>query len=439
MRFICLPLCCVLLCLNIISIVSQECTDQNDRNKTTFIELNGDVLFLIFEQFDFMEILNLVEAIPMISPIGAEIFRKRKYEVEIDFGHSDYPRSTKLYNRLIFSNTSIISNTLKGLGRGIQRLKIQNWRSKPVSSNINGLINQYTSDSLAFLQIFNIDENSFVNFTLPFSELDELEIVFPNLKGVVNLTMPLNQLFPKLRRLFMDLHDDAKFIDCKFSKLEHVAIRFKNVQWNNWNNVRNFVKKNAQIKSAIFWRLPIGSLRTINKYWPNLENLTINLTDIGNDAVQFKHMKMLHLINGSAHSLNKLSFASLESLRMEYSPAFSNEWNEFIEKHNNLTHLHAELRMKAHETDLVELTTKLPNLIEMKITCSVDLQIQSIERILQTHDKLMKFRIKQELSLSPDNEIFQHSFGNEWHIESYHFKYIGLFDRIGFLATRRNL
>lgn len=441
MKFICSSLLCVLLCSNIILSVSQEFANENGRNKTTFIDLDADVLYLIFEQFDFMDTLNLMEAIPIISPIGVEIFKKRKYEVEINVDASAHPKTTQKNNYVTFSNSSVFLRALKVFGSVIQHLTIKNRQYvKDITPDMNQCINQYTSDSLKLLRIIDVDKDSFTNFTVPFKNLEDLQIVIPSDRyTVVNSAIPLNQMFPKLHRLDITLNGDAKFIDCEFSNLEHVTIQLLYVfYWNPLDGVKNFMKKNPQIKSLHCWRIPTGALQTISEHWPNLVNLSVYIEDIGNNAIHFEHIKHLHLRDNTAYSLNNLTFASLESLRMGYSPRFANEWNEFMEKHIDVKYLHVDLQLSSWTADVVfqlaEQTTKLPNLIEMTISTSIDLQIQNIERMLQSHDKLMKLRIEPMYHWPLGNELLQQPFGNEWYIES--FKYGWNNKVVGYLITR---
>lgn len=123
---------------------------------------------------------------------------------------------------------------------------------------------------------------------------------------------------------------------------------------------------------------------------------------------------------------------------MEYLPDFNDQWVEFMDKHNSITHLHANLGWKTCEPGLVELTTKLPNLVELTIYFNNnDLQTESIKRVIDTHNKLQKIRFHPDFYPENKETILEEAFGSEWHVESYAVK-CSYTDKKGFLLTRKN-
>lgn len=200
----------------------------------------------------------MAEAVPSISPVTADVFKTKNFEIELNKQYTGDTLSED-GTRLVLTNPDTISKILSRLGRGIQQLTIENRWAHTDSADIQQLIQRYTSDSLKALKIFEINKHSFEHYTIPFEKLEKLYVGVPSsstLNGAVNFNMPFNQLFPNLISLSLSINSDPDFIDSEFPHLEHVELNSIDVEWHQLRQLKGFIAKNSQIKSVRLWTLP---------------------------------------------------------------------------------------------------------------------------------------------------------------------------------------
>lgn len=346
---------------------------------------------------DFLDLwIKMVHTNFQLENMAIDIFKRRQYKIEID-------RQSSINgivdgNRLIISNDTIILKALKLFGSSIQHLNIVNkWEDTKPTAEMNRLINENLCNSLIHFEVLYIYNDTFEQFIGPFKAIDELHFTINDkFKTLLNGTLELNQLFPKLRRLSVELrgYADWAFINCAFPNLKDLTINLYEIEWHEMNEINELLKKNAQIQIASFRQLPQNYIQLISKYLPNLENLTIDATDIGERIVHFKCVKHLRLRNSDAVTIGKLSFSNLESLHMEYIPTYSNEWTNFVERNSNLSRLHVELNWKEYELEFLKFVTKLVNLSKLSIEAMFDIDVERIKRIINRHNKMVKLDVE---------------------------------------------
>lgn len=347
------------------------------------------------KQLEFLDLLKVVKSKRKLQPRAVEVFKRREYKVEIDRQSSN--NGVVNGNRLIISNSTIILGTLKIFGSGIEHLNIVNeWDDTKPTDEMNQYINDYVGDSLTYLEVMYIYNDTFDQFTAPFKRVDELHFTVDyKFNGMNNGTLTLNQLFPKLRRLCISLrgYADWEFIDHEYSHLEDLTIDLFEIEWHEMDRIEDLLRKNPQIRIASFRQLPSDFIHVVSKLLPNLENMTIDKVDIRSGKVHFDHVKHFRLQNNDATSIGGLSFSSLETLRMDYDATYADEWSEFVERNSNLSRLQVELKWKEYEPDLVKLLGKLPNLNELSIEAVDDIDFERIRRIINVK-KLVRFKFK---------------------------------------------
>lgn len=256
----------------------RETTNENRKKKINFIDLFADVHFLIFETMGLVDLANLIETYPQLSPLAIDIFR-RKYknndlflqriysEAEIQAQFLD---STALFETYNFEQ---ILNILKHFGSEIHRIEISSYN---IHNNESALmaqfINKYCGDSLTHLVVFPIKENTFSEFTVPFVKLQELyfqaDIYLTKIKVPL---LPFNQFYPNLRRLALILRPniDYSFIDCEFPQLDHLYLSIADEAWQT-GHIEELIKKNSHIRSVDLQEIPEDYIKTINKLLPHL-------------------------------------------------------------------------------------------------------------------------------------------------------------------------
>lgn len=304
-------------------------------NGINFIELNGDVLLMIFEHLNSTTLLNLAMASPHLSPIVADQFR-RKYK---DYDLRILDTTSRKRNELIeYSNYKQID--IYGLQMAIKFVKhfggvIKNFELRQLnipqtdSMIISQAMVQYCTKSLTKLNLDFIKENTLEQFIGPFENVDSLH--FSISRGRFRTRLPLNQLFPKVKEIHVSIFSDTEydFFNTELPTLESLFVLFL-IQRNDnfaksFQPIESLMRNNKQIESLhLVQSFPNLHIQTINKLLPNLKNLKLGVYEIdaGNDTVHFEQVKEFSLSGGSPKSIKSLSFPRLQSLNMQYTVDF---------------------------------------------------------------------------------------------------------------------
>lgn len=209
--------------------------NENCGSKIKFTDIIFDVLTIILDFTDVVSLMNIGRVIPPLSSLTTKILDERNAEFFIHHvSWSDYINATKykanfsceflLENKRIETNDSEIAlKTLEHCGPIIRRLTFRSISlDKNETIQVAQFINKFGSDSLTYLSLRNTHEYTLEQFTVPFSNVEELTLEITK-HGSEN-KYPLNQLFPKLRQLNMYLHYNASYdiFFCEFSQLDHI-------------------------------------------------------------------------------------------------------------------------------------------------------------------------------------------------------------------------
>lgn len=259
--------------------------NRNERTKLKLIDLNFDVLFLIFEHIDTLDMLSMVEICPKLTPIAATIFRGKYQKVEVadafttDIFKPQFEDKNNKSTRI--RNYELILRTLQTFGHVIKHLKLDGmaivFRERKLT--IMQFINKYTSESLTTLKIHYIKEDALAQFTIPFENVRELSVKIDILGLEVNV-LPLSQIFPKLKKLTMHIQVDLfvknldlSFIDCEFSQLEYVYLIIGKRVEQRRDQIVSFLGNNSQVQHFKFFsETPILSDNQIHELLPNINN-----------------------------------------------------------------------------------------------------------------------------------------------------------------------
>lgn len=386
-------------------------------------DLDFDVLFLIFDHLDVPELIHMAAAHPNLKIIAESIFFEKYHDYEIRIieaneHHTDEKFRINQHEKYIeFPDSDWIEVVLKYAGKWIQKLKIESDQLYDRSKFVNEIVNKYMSESLISLNLNYIDTDTFEYFTMPFNAVEKLHFSIDEEVPSANM-LPLNQLFPKLRQMYVSvwLDLDYSFFDCEFYHLEHVevSVNYYNSK-NQIKQIENLLQKNPQIRIISTWHFPADYVKIINKLLPNLENLTLHEFGSLDENVCFENVKNFQLFEPLPNSLEKLSFPHLESIDMEFNG--NEEWIKFFENHRRLNKL---IINKVTENQLLEITSLLPNLVELEVydTEFFYMSAEGVIQIIQNHEKLLKFDFPAEwferfASVRKLNERIS----NEWHVK----------------------
>lgn len=390
-------------------------------------DLNTDCLYIIFDQLDVNDLMNIVQINSEFQTIATDVFRRKYSNYEIDILGTKFDRYEDAYETvnsrryIRVRDFQISSNIMKFFGKHIRKLAIRNLRGRVYTSSsnwtmANRIINEYGSDTLTQLTLGAISKKLWPQFTMPFKNVEKLDIEI----GDDTDGMKLNLLCPNLKKLRLRLTNEANydFIDCKLPQLDHLEIIFHRSNiWNQREQIIGLIQKNPQIRGVIAQFVATPEFNeVISEYLPNLENLTIGFSDHLSKPLHFEYVKhcVLHTIRES--SLRKFSFPHLESLKISYSLEELEKYNEFFRRHRNLNQL---IIGRIYDTfDLNAITAELPNLESMILLTYPNIPTEHLINFIENHPKLMTFQFRVYKISETDKKRLHEKFERDWNIES---------------------
>lgn len=439
---------------------SRRSSEEKTESKIKFIDLNEDVIRLIFDALDFLDLMNMADISTQFEYFASKTFgqRYRHFEIiirePIDIlpffirmkcaqseGMPSAERQINekyciksIENRFEINDHDLALNALKHFGGCMRKLSIDNnILDGNHSTAINRFVNEYAAESLTFLNLGLVKHDTLALFTKPFNSVKEF-ICFMKPKQIGPIVR-LNRMFPQLSRLTLFLHSDSlsdaisgvpdainrtyefmdlSFIDCELPKLEFLNFGLPGESvWRQKDKIEGLFRRNHQILSIEFSFFPRGYMNDINKLLPNIQNLTIH-DDLGDDEIRFENVKHILLCVSRVPSIDKLTFPRIESIQMIFDTQNSEAWIRFFKKHQNLSKLHIQWHGSAVEIELLRIVHVLRNLKEIQYFGL--LSIDGIIGIIENQRKLMRFELSMRSLNDPDLAVLREQFEHEWHI-----------------------
>lgn len=401
---------------------------KKEKNRLEITDLDVDVLFVIFQNLGFMDLLNLAETNSTLSLMADEIFRKRNYEIII----SDCNRVNEDERRIEITGIAMISNVFKYFT--LTNIDVKNlYIEANISALVSQYINEYARGTLRRLKLTGTKEDTFEQFTIPFEELKEFSFSISKSEFRPS-NLPLNQLFPKLRILNITFASkaDLSYVVCKLPYLDYLNVHIQTeTARSQAHQIEAFLCKNSHVRNIEILMAPKHlislSLRKISELLPNIEFLKLNTLVLSDEPAHFNHVKHFVLDDNYPRSVNHVTFSCLESLTMKYYSSSYGEWNHFFRQNSNLTRLNMLIVTTDGDTSnsiaLMGLATGLLNLVEMKIRSFRSINVRMIQKFIENHPRLMKLQFEGPISgissyEQKDLDDFQKQYENEWHIQS---------------------
>lgn len=374
----------------------------------------------------------MLEAIPspIVSSVAASVFRQkyRDYETIISDRMNYIEKEFEIDDnskRIIIRTFAISLKFIKHFGYVVRQIKIQNqFFNQEKAATVNQCINQHGSDSLVHLDLNHIKDDTFEQYSIPFKNVESLSfIIDPSYfheanPGILNL----NEIFPKLRHLnlFVTENIDLKFLQYEFPQLIDLKLKVFFFVRNGTDHVAKFLEKNQQIRSITLLYHQDDYVRVISEKLPNIENVTFQGFDAGNETLCFENVKNLNMDTEFPKLVDKLLLPQLESLEIYYSWK-PKEWITFLKNHTNLKRLHLKGYPLHKPVKLGEFIAALGDLIELTVEYEYEFEINAakIRNIVESHEKLTKLHFyTSDVKLTDHvlNEI-QRNFENDWLIQ----------------------
>lgn len=410
---------------------------QHSNGKTKFTDLNADCLFLIFDQLELTDWMNVAQINREFLPIVSYMFRQKYsgYIIAISDTKREWyekPCSIRKSSKYIFiKDYQLALNILKYFGNNIRNLSIRNpskYNFTPHRENwatINQVMNKYGSESISKLLLGRISKELWSQFSVPFKNLELLDIeIETDTDG-----MKLNWLCPKLKQLRLNLvyNGNCDFIDCAMPYLEHLYIEYPQPSGDQRDQIIDFFRKNPQIRNVDVRNTTPDIVKVISEYLPNIENLKLASVADYKEPIHFENVKNFVLHSSQYLTIKNLTFPHLESFETTYSRGEFEKFIEFFRKHRCLK----RLKMSSHDgIELDVMTADLVNLMEMIMENNSEINISQLIRFIETHPKLMKFKCKINEMGRDDQEILRQRFERDWHIFTNKQDNMLLFERI---------
>lgn len=426
------------LCISCLNEHHWSSSNGIERNKLKFTDLNSDVLYLIFSQSNLEDVLNTDEAFPELHNLIHEMLQRKylNYELQLKLPLVNrfigFRRHFKAYdvfpkeNRFVaYDNRNFDLNVFKVFGDVFQTIKLTFCNNIEVKrwKLVSKILNEYCSRTVKRLELNDIDESILNQFTLPFESVEKL--TFSVNCNNLNVQKTLNELFPNLQSFELQLSYDLNysFIDCELPKLEHLKMTVTRESWQKRDQIEGLIRKNPNIQSIelVGYIFPSNYIEVINQFLPNLQHFTLTWMNIEIDAIHFENLKSLDIIQIENEStIEKLWLTNLKSLRFFYDPKFFDAWQQFFQRHTNISYLRFQQTFTRSVGNILinSLLDSLTNLIDVNFECIFDISIENITSFVENHQHLQKFRFSFKGFTDNDESFMRTRFENEWIIEN---------------------
>lgn len=399
------------------------------RSNLTLINLNFDVLFQMFSFVDFNDMLSLIEAVPTISPIITQILATKynNFEWKIELNETVRVKIREYSEEKCFRimNFKDVVFYLKHFGSAIKKLSINDKLiGESESIILSQLINEYGCRQLTHLNLGELREDTLQQFAEPFENVEVL--AFQMEREIKNGILPLNQLFPQLKQLEINIFPD---VDCNFFDIELPNLQYITIIDNTPRSylldsvalstiMTGFLSKNTRIQSANLTVKSWQYIKAINELLPNIENLTLKMFESQSGKVHMENVKNLDLNSYYYFPIDKFTFPRLESIKINFMIEFFSMWCEFLAAHENLAKLDL---IVISQMELVNFTMKSHNLVEVNVTIEKyePDRVDSVIEFIEQHEKLMKLNLVADQRFEKDKEQIRERFEEEWYIQNY--------------------
>lgn len=386
--------------------------------------MNLDCQLLILERLNLSALLNVAQTNNHFLQLSTEIYRRKYSSRTISIRSSDFSPEfeeiyvAKYFDYIIITNLEIAGKMLNIFGHFITKLSLK--CTDMVSNNVENItraINDHCTDSLIQFEMDDCIDDVWTNLQLPFKKIKSV-----TLSGNVKTeNVALNDLFPKLRELFLkdvEIYDRNAFRQT-FPHLEHLLVVILEIEGFVETDVVEMITKNKQLKSLSLENASKKLLKFVSQHMLNLQSIEIvkYLQDTSNDElILFESVKNVSL-NYNSEVPERIIFSQLTELKLECFPELSDTWIDFIIRNSNLSKL--IINCQISETHIAAL--HLMNLIEVSFTCTPNTNTKTIIEFIESNNKIQKIELKTFDNLLKNELLNSKSLRHEWKVKDLNF------------------
>lgn len=327
--------------------------------------MNEDCIYLILNQLDFQEIINVAQSSKKLSILAVDVF-KRQFAVEkivinvLDVKKEAY-RFTK--NHEIF-DYKLALNVLKYVGHVIRKLEMCYHINNPKNTAvISRFINEYCHESLIEFDFQLVDQSPIYSMTKPFKNVQHVDLtIFWSLQG--DETLAMNELFPALRRFTLNFYyAQNDYINCHFPLLEYFHVNKSPPEFDR-SPIKDFLAANSHIRRLSLGTTTMEFLKIIQIALPSLENLTLWYYLEEYEPIHFESVTIFTIKD--YWSPKNISFSHLQELHINVEGERSMRWINFIKTNQNINRFFMDYSFVDDE-HFETLSKHLMNIVEMSI------------------------------------------------------------------------
>lgn len=397
-------------------------SSKGSERKIELTDLPYDVLFDIFDHFDFNHFITLTEAIPNLSPViqGYARIKYKDFPLQIRPSNADWKDNVINMEEKCFEiyQLTLATEIIENFGGNLRKIEILSRLSSSESTQLNQIINEHCSKTLTHFSLGIIESNTLQDFAVPFESVEAVTFRITHRIGYGLVS--LNQFFPQLKHITIEILGEvgSKFIDYNIPKLEKLTIKSDHYSIGSApgrcsEQITKFLEENQQIRSVNLEYSTEYYINHINQSLPNIEDLEMECFEPRNHLFHFEHVKNLIYHCHDFSKLTNFTFPRLESLQIGTIP---NEWVDFFARHDFLSKL--ECTMSSAD-DLIPFTTNFRNLVEIKVRVYSYNDIEDIAKFIQFREKLMKIEFELFNVSESDKNTLREQCASQWSISEF--------------------
>lgn len=297
-----------------------------------------------------------------------------------------------------FKHLPSISKMLQLFGHLWSRLYIKNTFRLPEKSaqKMYHLINNYCSESLVALHISNQYNDIFARLWKPFETVYALSLD-GSFKDFGNSHFTFTELFPAIKILDLGSSNIGAmdFSNERLSNLEHLLA--DNQDYLTTQTLERIIINHPQMQCLTLKSVKSELLQLASELQQLKELVLINYDDIniGNVSLHFQHLKSF-TVKGYIDTMpSKFTFGNISEIEVIALTKNTTSLVEMVLKYAmTLQHLH--LIVDLNNSEILQLANGLLNVVEMKLKCTDDIQIETIIKLIENGKYLLKLDLDFE-------------------------------------------
>lgn len=397
-----------------------------------FMDLNVDCQHLIFDEMPFANLLTLADTNKILRSVITDAIRRRLAKKYVTFRNPYFAAGTK-YNsfvsefddRIEVRNLVSVSRFLQTFGHFITDLRIfhNNRLSEFQSRKILHLVNFHCTDTLKRFHLSNNNYDVFDEFKKPFKRVESVLFSsrFPSLS---NSNFSFSELFPLMNELLLDVleTENSDWLDEKHSNLERFTADIWSSPRTMWRfnemSIKRMLANNLQIRYMALSFVKPTLLQFIADQLMHLEHLELEMYEesfLESFHFHFEQLKKLSVCKSSHTLPANITFGQhlVEFIADSY-PTGCSRWFQLVKHQKSLKRLKIDRRLRNFE--ILELANARVGLIELDFECDEDVQIDSLIKLIEHSEQLMKSNVFIEVSDLRQSVVdsFERQFNNNW-------------------------